>query len=156
MLLLGGGLLLLEVLGEELLILDVSLSGGLPGVDLALLVERLSSQSLVSDESLDLRSLVEGLVTLLDLSADNILGDIVLLSESVGLSDLASSLGAESSRLLRVGKTFDFTGTLLENLEGNDAKIRTADATSDGLSLSLTSPLRSVRLSSYTKSNYSK
>ena len=149
-LLLVGSLLLLEVLGEELLVSDVSLLGGLPGVNLALLEESLSSDSLLGDESLDLRGLVEGLVALLDLSADNELGDIVDLSKSISLSDLTGSLGAKSSGLIRVGETSNFAGTLLEDLKGNDAKIGTADATSDGLSLALTISSRSVGLGSYT------
>lgn len=149
-LLLVGSLLLLEVLGEELLVSDVSLLGGLPGVNLALLEESLSSDSLLGDESLDLGGLVESLVTLLDLSADDELGNIVDLSQSIGLSDLTGSLGAESSRLIRVSETSNFAGTLLEDLKGDDAKIGTADAASNVLSLALTISAGSIRLDSYT------
>lgn len=133
-----GGLLLLEVLGEELLVSHVGLSGLLPGGNLALLVVGLAAESLLSDESLDLGGLVEGLVTLLDLSADNVLGHIVLLAESEDLTDGAGSLGTESSGLLNVGEASDFAGALLENLEGDDTEVGAADAASDGLSLALT------------------
>jgi len=147
-LLLVSDLLLLKVLGEELLIGDVSLLGSLPCANLTSLVDSLSSDSLLGDESLDLGRFVEGLVTLLEFSADDVFGEVILASESILLSDLASSLWAESSFSLLVGKAGNFTGTLLENLKGDDTKVRSTDASSDGLSLSLTSSTRSVRLNS--------
>ena len=143
------GLLLLEVLGEELLVSHVRLAGLLPGGDLALLVVGLAAESLLSDESLDLGGLVEGLVTLLDLSADNVLGHIVLLAESEGLTDGASSLGTESSGSLNISEASNFAGALLENLEGDDAQVGTADAAADGLSLALTGSGGSVGGNSY-------
>jgi hypothetical protein len=48
-----GSLLLLEVLREELLVGDVSLLTSLPSVLLDLLIDRLSSDSLFGNESLD-------------------------------------------------------------------------------------------------------
>ena len=147
--LLVSSLLLLEVLGEELLIGHVGSSGGLPAVDLGGLLELLSSESLFSDQSLDLGGRVEGLVTLLDLSPDDVLGDIVLLSQSESLSDLANPLGTESSWLVGISESGDLGSTLLKDLEGNDAEVWTADAASDGLSLALTSSPGSVIGHSY-------
>lgn len=146
-----GGLLLLEVLGEELLIGLVGLAGGLPRGELALLVVGLSAEALVGNDALDLGGLVEGLVALLDLAADNVLGDIVLLAESESLSDLASPLGTESARLLVVSEASNLAGTLLENLEGKDAKVGAGDAASDGLTLALTSSSGTVGLDSCNK-----
>lgn len=143
-----GSLLLLEVLGEELLVGLVGLAGSLPRGELALLVVGLSAEALVGDDALDLGGLVEGLVALLDLAADNVLGDIVLLAESESLSDLASPLGTESARLLVISEASNLTGALLENLEGKDAKVGAGDAASDGLTLALTSSFGAVRLDS--------
>jgi len=143
-LLLVGGLLLLEVLGEELLVLLVGLLGVLPALDLSLLHVGLSADSLLSDESLNLRGLVVGLIANLELSLDDVLGHIVLLLEGEGLSDVAGSLGAESSGSLLVGESGDFTLSLNEDLEGDDSEIGSADASSDRLSLSLSVSAGSV------------
>ena len=132
-----GGLLLLEVLGEELLVGDVGLLGLLPVLSLVSLVDDLSSDSLLGDQSLHLGRLVEGLVSLLDLSSHDVLGHIILGSEGEGLSDGRSSLGSESSGSDGVGETLDLAGALDEDLEGDHGQIGSADAASDRLSLSL-------------------
>ena len=144
-----GSLLFLEIFREELLVSHRCFSRGLPGVDLTRLVESLTSVSLLSNKSLDLGGFVESLVTLGDFSANNILGNVILLSEGEGLSNLANSLGTESSGSLGVGESSDISITLLEDLEGNNTKIGSADAASDGLSLPLTISLGSVGLGSY-------
>jgi hypothetical protein len=95
------------------------------------LVDDLSSDSLLSDESLNLGGFVEGLVSSLDFSADNVLGDIVLLSESEGSSDGVGSLGTESSGSVVVSEAGNLTWSLDENLKSNDGKVGSADATSD-------------------------
>ena len=78
-----GSLLLLEVLGEELFVSNVVLLGALPSVLLDVLVDSLSSDSLLGNESLDLWGLVEGLVSSDEFSSDNVLSNIVnLLSKS--------------------------------------------------------------------------
>lgn len=124
-------LLLLQELGEELLVGNVSLLAGLPVILLLLLVLNLSSDSLLSDESLDLWGFVESLITRLDFSSNNILGDIVLLSKSEGSSDGVGSLWSKSSWSLGVGETWELSLTLLDDLEGNNGEIWAADATSD-------------------------
>ena len=117
----------------------------LPAGNLGVLVDSLSSEPLLGDESLDLGRLVEGLVALLDLSSNDVLGDIVLLSQSEGLSDLVDSLRSESSWLVIVGEALNFTWSLLENLKGNDTEVWAANATSNRLSLALTRSFGSVR-----------
>lgn len=144
-----GSLLLLEVLGEELLVSNVGLLSSLPLVDLDSLVDDLSSDSLLGDESLDLWCLVEGLVSSLDLSSDNVLGDIVLLSKSESSSDVVSSLWSESSWSLVVSESFDFTLALDENLECDDSKIWSTNASSNGFPLSLSGSSWSVKSGSY-------
>ena len=144
-----GSLLLLEVLREQFLVLDVRFLGSLPLSNLALLILILAAESFVSDETLNAGSLVEGFVTFLDLTANDVFSNIILFAKSKSLSNLADSLRAESAGLLVISQTGDLTGTLLEHLKGKDAEIRASDAASDGLALALTSSLGAVRLDSY-------
>ncbi len=127
----SGGLSFLDVLGEDLVVLGSELLGFLEALKLGLLIKLLSSESLLGDESLDLGALVESLVALLDFTADNILSDIVLFAESEDLSDVGSSLGAESTGLDVGSHTFDISITLLHDLESDDGQIGTADAATD-------------------------
>lgn len=138
------GLSLLDVLGKNLVVLGLEFLGLLEAVDLCALDELLSSQPLLGDESLDVGGLVESLVTLLDFSSHNVLSHVVGLPESEHLSDVAGSLGSESAGLGVGGDSVDFGLTLLDDLEGNNCKIGTADAAADGLSLSLASSSGSV------------
>ncbi len=147
----GGSLSFLDVLGEDLVVLGFEFLGLLEVVDLGLLDEVLSPESLLSDESLDLGGLVEGLVTLLDFSSNNVLSNVVALSEGEDLSDVAGSLGAESAGLVVGGHAIDVGIALLDDLESDDSQIGAADAASHGLSLSLTSPSGSVSGGSYFK-----
>jgi hypothetical protein len=73
-------LLLLDVLGENLVVLGSVFSLLLEAFDLASLGENLSSESLLGNESLDLGRLVEGLITLLDFTSNNVLSNVVCLS----------------------------------------------------------------------------
>lgn len=147
------GFSFLDILGEDFIVLGLLFLGFLESVDLLSLHELLSSDSLFSNESLDLWWFVESLITLLDFSSNNVLSNIVLLSESEDLSNVAGSLGAESSWLVTVGNTFDFLVTLLDDSEGNDSKIWATDATSNRLSLSLTGSSGSVSCCLYFKYN---
>jgi hypothetical protein len=150
---LSGGFLLsllfLDVLRNNLLEGSNLLLGSLPVVDLCLLGSDLSLSSGVSNESLDLWRFVEGLVTSLDFSSDNVLGHIVLLSEHKGLSNVGSSLWAESSWLFSVGKASNLLISLLDDLESNDSKVWSANASSSRLSLSLSRASWSVKRDSY-------
>lgn len=124
-------LLLLDVLGENLVVLGSVFSLLLEAFNLASLGENLSSESLLSNESLDLGRLEEGLVTLLDFTSNNVLSNVVLLSKSEDLSDGGSSLGSKSSGLNVVGNSIDVLLSLLDDSEGDNSKVGAADATSD-------------------------
>lgn len=133
------GLLLLSVLREKLLVFSNVLLGDFPSVLAGLLDNSLSADSLLRNNSLDLGGLVEGLVTSLDLSSDDISADIVLLVKSESGDDVVSSLGSSHVRLVDVGKAIDFLLALLDDLEEDSANIGSNNATSDGTSLALTS-----------------
>ena len=117
----------------------------LESVFLISLIDCLSSDSLLSDESLDLWGLVESLAIFSsDFSSDDVLSDIILLSKSKCGSDGIGSLGSESSRSLSVRESFNLTLSLDEHLEGDDGKVGATDASSDGLSLPLSGSSGSV------------
>jgi len=138
------GSLLLAPLSEELAVgLNVS-SGLLPLALLVFLVNPLSSESGLSDESLDLG----GLLSLLSSSSgpgssdgssldqDSLLRLGLLNSEQ--LSNLGGSLGSQSSWLLIVGQSLDFLLSLSDEGEGQDSDVVINDASSNALPLSLT------------------
>ena len=102
----------------------------LPVINLGFLADNLSSESLFGNESLDLWCLVEGLVSLLDFSSNNIFGNIILLSESECCSNVSNSLWSESSWSLSVGKTLVLVFSLNENSKANNSKIWSTDASS--------------------------
>ena len=122
--------LFLDVLGENLIVLGLGLLFLLVSLLLLLLVDSLSSESLLSNESLYFRGFVEGLVTLLDFSPDNVLSHIILLSESEHLSDVVGSLGSKSSWLVTISNTLNLTFSLLGDLKSNHSKIGSTDASS--------------------------
>lgn len=132
----------LFVLGPELLLLLVS-------EHLGLLDHSLSPESLLGNESLDLGGLVEGLVALLDLAPHDVLPHVVGLAESEHLPDVVGSLGSELPGLLAVGDAFDLGVSLLGDLQGDDGQVGSANAPSDGFSLSLSSSSGSVARSLY-------
>lgn len=143
------GLLLLSVLREELLVFSNVLLGEFPSVLAGLLNNSLSAESLLGDNSLDLGGLVEGLVTSLDLSSDDILADIVLLVEGKGRDDVVSSLGSTHVGLVDVGKAIDLLLALLHDLEEDSANIGSDNAASHGTSLALTSSSGLVERANY-------
>jgi len=136
------GLLLLDILREELFVLGGGLLGGLVAVLNGSLLKLLSAEALLGDQTLDLRGLVMSLITTLDFTGNNVLAHIILLwvkAEDGG--NLVLSLLEESVRDILVSAAFDLLVTLLHNLEGNDSKIRSSDATADRTSSSVTSSL---------------
>ena len=138
-------LLLLEVVGQDLLVLGLLLLGMLVPVLLDLLDQLLSSDSSVSHQSLDLRGLGDDLVAHSDVSLDDVLGHIVLLLQVEHLSDLASSLRTSSSGLLLVSQSRHVGVALLDHGQRDHSQVGSADASSDGLSLALAgSPLSVV------------
>ena len=141
-----GGFLLLKIFGEEFLISDVSFFVGFPGVDSGSLVDDLSSNSLFGNESLDVDGFVESLTILLFIvSSNDVLSDIIGLSEDESFSNVSGSLWSESSWSLGIGESFNFTFSFDENSEGDDGKVRSTDASSARLSLSLSRSSWSVK-----------
>jgi len=132
-------LLLLGVALEESLVVTASLLGSLDSGDLVSLDDVLSAESLLSHHTLDSGGLVEGLVTLLNFTVNDIAFDIILLFEVEVLDDSVLSLLSESVGVLNIGESGNFLFTLGDNSEGDDGKIGTGNATTDGLSLALTS-----------------
>lgn len=127
-----------QTLSQQLSVLSSSVSLLLGVVDLLGLQSSLSLQSLRSDQSLDLWSLSVGLTVLLDSSSDNVVSDVVLLGQTEELSDVVSSLRTQSLWGGDIGQTLDVSVTLLDNSQSNDGQVLRDDASSDGLSLSLT------------------
>jgi len=140
--------LLLSVLIKDLVVVNDGLLGSFPSSLLVSLVNSLSSESSISDQSLDLGSLIsDGLAFLFDLSSDDESSDIIILGQSEELSDSGGSLGSKSLGLLGVSETSNGLFTDLGNGKGDDGKIGSDDTSSDGLSLSFTSSSGSVALS---------
>ena len=107
-----GSFLLLEVLGEEFLVRDVGLFVGFPGVDSGVLGDDLSSNSLLGDESLDVGGFVENFTigsSGLSWSSDNVLSNIIGLSNNESFSNVSSSLWSESSWSFGIGESFNFS-----------------------------------------------
>lgn len=143
------GFLFLDVLSKNLVILGSQFLLSFESVNSVSLLELLSSDSLLSNKSLDLWSFEECLILSLDLSLDNILSHIILLSEREELSNGASSLGSSSLWSISVSDTFNIFITLLLNAKGDDSKVWTYNASSNRLSLSLTSSSWSVCCGSF-------
>ena len=143
-----GSFLLLEVLGEEFLVRDVGLFVGFPGVDSGVLGDDLSSNSLLGDESLDVGGFVENFTigsSGLSWSSDNVLSNIIGLSENESFSNVSGSLWSKSSWSLGIGEAFNFSISLDEDSKGDDRDVGSNDASSAGLSLSLSRSSWSVK-----------
>jgi len=138
---LASSLLLLDVLGDELLVLGGGVLGGLEAAQLLSLDELLAANTLLSDEALDLGGLVVSLVTTLDLTTGNVLADVVLLGEAEDGGNLGSSLFEETGTNVLVGAAFNLLVTLLGDLEGHDREVGAGDAAADRSSSSVTSSL---------------
>ena len=112
------GFLFLGVLGEQLLVLLETITGGLVTADYLSLVLSLSAETGLSDEALDLGRLVESLVLSLDLEANNVLADIVLfLVKGEGLDDLVSALDTKAVGAFNVGHSLDVLLAALHDAE---------------------------------------
>lgn len=112
------GFLFLGVLGEQLLVLLETITGGLVTADYLSLVLSLSAETGLSDEALDLGRLVESLVLSLDLAANNVLADIVLLLvKGEGLDDLVSALDTKAVGAFNVGHSLDVLLAALHDAE---------------------------------------
>ena len=133
-----------NVFRKNLFVFSSLVLGGFVFVQSNFLFQSLSSQSLFSDNSLDSRRFVESLVTFLDFSSHDVLSYIILLSQSEDLSNVVSSLWSQLSWLISISDSFNFSFSLLHDLESNHSKVWSTDATSDRLSFSFSSSSWSV------------
>ena len=127
-----GSLLLLDILGDELLVLGGGLLGELETLLGGTLDQLLSAETLLSDQTLNLGGLPVSLVTSLDLSASNVLGDDVLLwVEAEDSSNLVLSLLEEAGADVLVGAALNLLVALLHDLELDDAEVWAGEAATD-------------------------
>lgn len=111
--------------------------------------ENLSSNSFFSNKSLDLWGFVESLISFFQFSSDNVLSNIVLFSQSEGLSDVIGSFWSESSWSLSISKSSNFLWSFFNDFKSNNCKIWSTDASSYRLSFSLSGSSWSVQSCSY-------
>lgn len=105
-----------------------SFAGSLSTATLKSNTMTLALEALGSDQSLNLGGL--GVVLLPftgDGPADDIFADIVLLVKTEESAELGGTLGSEALGVDHVGKSRDFTLTLLDNAESEDGEIETSD-----------------------------
>ena len=99
----------------------------------------LAAETGLGDHALDSGGLVEGLVSTLDFTSNNVLADIVLLLvEGEGLDDVVSALHTESVGALDISDAGDLGITLLGDAEEDGGDIGSDDAAADGLAGTLT------------------
>ena len=67
-----------------------------------------------------------------------------MLAQTKESSDLGGTLGTESLGIDNISQARDFTFTLLDDGKGQDRKILSNNAATDGLALALTGSSRSV------------
>ena len=145
--LLGGTSLLLKLF-KTLLVFSSFLAGVFKRSLLLSKTSTLVAESSVGDKTLDLGSLISLVTVVFELAANHELGDVVLLGETEELADVASSLGAETTRNSGgfIGQTGNFLFALLDNHQVENADISTDDAATDGLSLTFTLHIRQNRI----------
>lgn len=118
----------------------MSFLGGFDGFNLVTLEDSFSTESLFSDHTLDFGSLVEGLVSLLNFTVDNVSLDIIeFLVKVEVLDDSVSSLLSKSVGEFNIGESSNFLISLGNNSEHDNGKVGSGDATSHGFSLTFTS-----------------
>jgi hypothetical protein len=132
---------LLDTLGEDSLVLGLSLLGVL---STALLESQAMTLALEDDrghKALDLGGLGVGLllgVLGLNLTTDDILANIIILGQVEELADVTSTLGSEALRNGGVSETGNVLLTLLDDGDREDRHVGANDASTDGLALALT------------------
>lgn len=136
---LGRTSLLLKLL-KALLVGSGLLAGVLKSSLLLSKTSTLVAENSVSNETLDLGSLISLVTVVLELAANHELGHVVLLGETEELADVGSSLGTETAGNSGgfIGQTGDVLLTLLHNHQVQHANIGTDDAATDRLALTFT------------------
>jgi hypothetical protein len=124
----------------------------LKGSNLLLDALSLSAKSDRGNKTLDLGALGILLSTLLgELTSNNILANIISLSQVEELADLGSTLRTKALRDDRVSQTLNLVITLLDDNKVENRQIRAYDAATNGLALSLTSAASTVARKSVAK-----
>ena len=131
-----------DTLGEDSGVFSGSLLGtlsvaALEGESMTLVLETLRS-----NQTLDLWCLGVDLLALtlwLNLTADNVFTDIILLGEPKELSNLGGTLGAQSLWVDHVGDAWNVVLSLLDNAQSENGQIHGDDASTNGFTLALTS-----------------
>jgi len=96
-------------------------------------------------ETLDLRGLVLLLAVLgVELAANHVSGNVVVLCEVEQLADVIGALGSEATRNGAVGEAFDLGITLLQDHQVDGGKVRADNAAADGLAFALALPAGAV------------
>lgn len=105
------------------------------------------------DEALDLRSPVLGLLTLLhgQGSLDDILANVIFLTQVKKLPDLRSSLRSKSAWNCAVSQARDFSITLLDDGHRQDGKVSVDNTATNRLSLALASAALTVAGVTFSK-----
>lgn len=139
-------LLLLVQLLQTLLVLGGLLTGLLQGSLLLSNTSTLVAQHTVGHQTLDLGSLITLVAVVLEGAANNELANVILLSQTEQLADVAGTLGAQTTGMGRglVSESRDLLLTLLHNHQVQHADVRTHDATTHGLALSLSLDITST------------
>lgn len=104
-------------------------------------------QALRGDQALDLGGLGVRLLALalgLDLTANDVFPDIVLLGQAEELLDLAGTLGTQALGVDNVGQTGDVGLALLGNGQSQDGQVSADNAAADRLALALAGPAGAV------------
>jgi len=136
-----------DALGEDLCVLVSSILGLLRVAALECDTVTLVLEALRSDETLDLGGLGVWLLAFtlwLDLTTDDELANIIILGEAKELADLCSTLGTEALGGNGVGDTGDFGISLLDDAKGENGKIHSDNAATNGFTLAFTGTAGSV------------
>ena len=129
--------MLRTTLSNKLLVLLGGFLGGSTASTLLVLDALLVHEGSGGDKTLDLGGLGVGLAVLDNLAADDVLADIIFGGKVEELSNVGSTLGTETLGGLGVGKALDLGVALLDDNKGDDRKIGTSNATTNGLALAL-------------------
>jgi hypothetical protein len=138
---------LLNALGEKFLVGSFGFLGGFSASTLESLLSSLALKSDGGDKTLDLGGLGVGLllgVLGLNLTTNDELTDIISLVQVEELADVVGTLGSETLGDSSIGQSRDVLFTLLDNHKGEDGQVRVDNASTDGLSLALTSATSTV------------
>jgi hypothetical protein len=137
----------LNALGEKFLVASFGFLGGFSASTLESLLSSLALKSDGGDKTLNLGGLGVGLllgVLGLNLTTNDELANIISLLQVEELTDVVSTLRSETLGDSSIGQSGNVLFTLLDNNKGDDGQVRRDNASTDGLSLALTSAASTV------------